>query len=223
MVISFSWSAGAWRNDGSGERAAPGLCSLQSVPQTRMPGLGRGGGDSQNLRTFHANQGPIPRILHLRDQGSREADPTSSLLAHPAQRPAVTAGMLEGTQAWEEGRRSGDAACERGGAWGRGLGKARRGGAWPQRPRPAAAPQPGLLFRSPLGPDPRGSSGSGNRHPRTALPGPRATLSRSRRQSWSGCRIPAGPPHHSFLWLDIWKVKKFHHYTQTLPVRQVTH
>lgn len=169
-----------------------------------MPGLGRGGGDSQNLRTFHANQGPIPRILHLRDQGSREADPTSSLLAHPAQRPAVTAGMLEGTQAWEEGRRSGDAACERGGAWGRGLGKARRGGAWPQRPRPAAAPQPGLLFRSPLGPDPRGSSGSGNRHPRTALPGPRATLSRSRRQSWSGCRIPAGPPHHSFLWLDIW-------------------
>lgn len=48
---------------------------------------------------------------------------------------------------------------------GEGAGGARGRRSWAQRPLPAAAPRPGLLFCSPLCPDPRTSSGSGSRPP----------------------------------------------------------
>lgn len=93
---------------------------------------------------------------------------------------------------------------ERGGACGRGRGgggnPARAGegalgggGAGPQRPLPAAAPRPGLLFGSlSAGPAQRqwlGESAPASSPARAESHPP----ARGRRRSWSGCRIPAQP------------------------------
>ena len=82
--------------------------------------------------------------------------------------------MLEGAQAWEEGRRSGDPDCKRGGAWGRGLGK--RGGAEPGRRGPAPRQHRGpACYSARRSARTRAAPVALGIGPRTSLPGPRAT------------------------------------------------
>ena len=65
----------------------------------------------------------------------------------------------------------GGLGLERGTGWGWSGEREGEGGAGPQRPLPAAAPRPGLLFGSPFGPDPRSASDSGSRPPPSPCPG----------------------------------------------------
>lgn len=71
------------------------------------------------------------------------------------------------------------------------------GGAGPQRPLPAAAPRPGLLFRSPFGRDPRSASDSGSRPPPPPCPGLEPPQTREARDG-AGAAAASRPsfPHH---------------------------
>jgi hypothetical protein len=59
---------------------------------TRGMGVRGGGGDSQNLRTIHTQQGPILRILHLRVQGASKADPPPAFTPTQPRAPQLQLG-----------------------------------------------------------------------------------------------------------------------------------
>lgn len=230
-MISLGWSPGAWRKEGSGERAAPGLCSPQSSPFTHPRSGGGGLSIPARLGTVPAPRTPSQTQAHpstpfsaAEAEGRPGQTPPPGLT--PTQRTAVgnPRGRREGnprrgSRGWRGeaeavGTWSGNVVVpgggglglERGRGWGWRGEWEREGGAGPQRPLPAAAPRPGLLFGSPFGPDPRSASDSGSWPPASSLPGPRTIPNpRGLRQSWSGCRIPAqlSPPSLPSR-LDIW-------------------
>lgn len=193
-MISLSWSPGAWRKEGSGERAAPGLCSSQSSPFTH---LRKGGGlssparlgtvpaartSSHRPRPIHPHPSPPQRRRGDLGRPRRPAYPRPRRSAVGSPRGRREGNPGRGAEAGEERRRRwgrgvGTWWCLGEGDWGWSPAQAEggkpegEGGAGPQRPLPAAAPRPGLLFGSPFGRDPRSASDSGSRPPPPPCPG----------------------------------------------------
>lgn len=175
------------------------MCSSQSVPQTRIPCVGRGETARTPERFTQAKAPSSESFISQRPSGDRGRPHLQA--SRLTQRPAVAAGVPEGagsragggTQAGSRGGGlrtwSGSTVVPRGGGWGS-AGEAELGPEAPPRGCTAARPVIPLAAL----PGPAHLQWLRESAPAPPRPGLEPPLSRGRRRSWSCCRIPTGPP-----------------------------
>lgn len=174
------------------------MCSSQSVPQIRMPCVGRG----ETARTperFTQAKALSSESFISEAKGRPRQTPPPGFSPNPAPRSRswgargsrIVGGR--GSPGREEGWRSRDVEWELGGAWGRGLGSAGEAELGPEAPpRGCTAARPVIPLAAL--PGPAHLQWLRESAPAPPRPGLEPSLSRGRRRSWSCCRIPAGPP-----------------------------
>lgn len=157
------------------------MCSSQSVPQTRTPCVGRGGGETARTPERFTQAKALSSESFISEaKGRPRQTPPPGFSPNPAPRSRswgargsrIAGGR--GSPGREEGWRSRDVEWELGGAWGRGLGERGGGGAGPRGPSPRLHRGPACYSarRSARTRAPPVAPGVG---PRTTPPGPRAT------------------------------------------------